>query len=531
MASDIASLPGVTASRPDPDDIRDALARMAGSEVFSASPQLVAFLSFVVDAALTGKGDRVKGYTIGVEVLHRDASFDPQLDPIVRVEATRLRRTIERYYAGPGRDEPIAIELPRGSYVPFFSWRATADSNLAPESPPAPGRRRSGSGMPVLAVQPLEIFNAPDQHAICARLFYTKLCHAFARFDTIDIVAPGSESREGDRHEDYQLSGAVEHRGGTALHMHLLLMDAVECTVMWSRDFVLPTDGDQRSAAEDEIVTKTAAILLQPFGVIRAHQRSMQLATGEGDPRYRSIVEASESFRSFNPALHRRARASLERITASEPGFAMGWSYLAGIYFREHQYRFLGERYDPTLLDQALELARRAIELKPGSARGYQILFGVLFARHEIAAAFAAADRARALNPYDMTLLSDYGGRLVIIGEVERGMGLLRRAGAFGIVRPSWHHFYMCLGSYLLGDTANMRLHASQLAGANHPLALLVDTLSAAVAGDRDAARQALAALGKMQPAWNDDRRGELRRFFPNAELVNRISDDLDRIV
>jgi tetratricopeptide (TPR) repeat protein len=529
MASQTATLSAVTASQPDPAEIRVAVARMAGSDVFASSPQLIAFLTFVVDAALTGKSDRVKGYTIGVEVLHRDPSFDPQVDPIVRVEATRLRRTLDRYYAGPGRDEPIAIALPRGSYVPVFSWRATTEQASAPEPPP-PGRTRAGSGMPVLAVQPIEIFNASIDQATSARLFYTKLCHAFARFDTIDIVAPWGDSRDGDRHEDYLLSGAVEHRGGTVLHMHLLLLDAVECTVVWSRDFVLPMEGDERSAAEDGIVTKTAAILLQPFGVIRAHQRSRHLATGEGDPRYRSIVEASESFRSFDPALHRQARASLERITASEPGFAMGWSYLAGIYFREHQYRFLGERRDPTLLDRALELARRAIELKPGSARGYQILFGVLFARHEIEAAFAAADRARALNPYDMTLLSDYGGRLVIIGEVECGMEMLKRAGAFGMVRPSWHHFYMCLGSYLLGDIANMRLHATQLAGANHPLALFARALSAAVTGDRDTARQALAALGKLHPAWNDDRRGELSRFFPNAALVDRIIDDLDRI-
>ena len=77
---------------------------MIGSDVFSRSPQLGAFLRFVVEAVLHGKADRIKAYTIGVEVLRRDTRFDPQLDPIVRVEATRLRRAIERYYAGPGAD-------------------------------------------------------------------------------------------------------------------------------------------------------------------------------------------------------------------------------------------------------------------------------------------------------------------------------------------------------------------------------------------------------------------------------------------
>src|SRR4029079_11176444 len=85
-----------------PDEIRAALQRMTGSDVFSRSPQLGAFLRFVVEAVLHGKADRIKAYPIGIEVLRRDPKFDPPLDPIVRVEATRLRRAIERYYAGPG---------------------------------------------------------------------------------------------------------------------------------------------------------------------------------------------------------------------------------------------------------------------------------------------------------------------------------------------------------------------------------------------------------------------------------------------
>jgi hypothetical protein len=88
---------------PAPAEIRAAVERMTVSDVFARSPQLGAFLRFVVEAVLHGKAERIKAYTIGVEVLRRDVKFDPQLDPIVRVEATRLRRTIERYYSGPAR--------------------------------------------------------------------------------------------------------------------------------------------------------------------------------------------------------------------------------------------------------------------------------------------------------------------------------------------------------------------------------------------------------------------------------------------
>jgi hypothetical protein len=103
-----------------PDDVRAALERVAASETFRTSPQLVAFLRYVVDAKLRGVEDRIKGYTIAVEALGRGDDFDPQDDPIVRVEAMRLRRALQRYYANGGRDDVVQIVLPVGSYVPVF---------------------------------------------------------------------------------------------------------------------------------------------------------------------------------------------------------------------------------------------------------------------------------------------------------------------------------------------------------------------------------------------------------------------------
>src|SRR5579862_5744544 len=113
----------LTGEMPMPEEIRAQVDRMIASVEFARSPQLGALLRFVVESVLLGQGNRIKAYTIGVEVLRRDAKFDPQLDPIVRVEATRLRRTIDRYYAGPGTDDTIRIDLPRGSYIPTLTRR------------------------------------------------------------------------------------------------------------------------------------------------------------------------------------------------------------------------------------------------------------------------------------------------------------------------------------------------------------------------------------------------------------------------
>jgi len=116
---------------PDVDEIRNELGRIVASEALRDSLRLTRFITFVVEATLAGMGDRIKAYTIAVEAFGRGSNFDPQSDPIVRVEACRLRQALTRYYAGAGRNDPLVIELPRGTYVPSFRRRGAESSRPA----------------------------------------------------------------------------------------------------------------------------------------------------------------------------------------------------------------------------------------------------------------------------------------------------------------------------------------------------------------------------------------------------------------
>ncbi len=100
--------------------VRAALERVLASDAFRGAPQLSSFLSYVVERKLEGRAGELKGYTIAVEALGRAADFDPQSDPIVRVEAGRLRKALSQYYGGGGLDDPIRLSMPVGCYVPMF---------------------------------------------------------------------------------------------------------------------------------------------------------------------------------------------------------------------------------------------------------------------------------------------------------------------------------------------------------------------------------------------------------------------------
>jgi|SRR5579864_4145887 len=108
---------------PTAEEIRAAVDHIVTSPGFRNSPQLVSFLRFVVETTLAGKAASIKSYSIGVEAFGRREDFDPHVDPIVRVEAGRLRRALVGYYAGDGAGRPIVVAIPLGHYVPIFYYR------------------------------------------------------------------------------------------------------------------------------------------------------------------------------------------------------------------------------------------------------------------------------------------------------------------------------------------------------------------------------------------------------------------------
>jgi hypothetical protein len=105
------------------EQVRAQLQRILASSAFADAERGSRFLRFVVEAALDGRAGEIKEYVIGVEVLGRSPSFDPKTDPIVRVEAGRLRARLNSFYQSEAKRDAILISLPKGGYVPEFSER------------------------------------------------------------------------------------------------------------------------------------------------------------------------------------------------------------------------------------------------------------------------------------------------------------------------------------------------------------------------------------------------------------------------
>jgi TolB-like protein len=146
---------------PTDEEVWACLPLLFGRPEFNASERNRRFLSYVVEETLGGRADRIKAYTIALAAFHRSEDFDPMIDPIVRIEASRLRRSLEHYYLTAGRADRIRIGIPKGSYVPTFAYNdavawepeaAAADPMPMVLQPPMAARRRSWAMLaPVLA--------------------------------------------------------------------------------------------------------------------------------------------------------------------------------------------------------------------------------------------------------------------------------------------------------------------------------------------------------------------------------------------
>jgi serine/threonine-protein kinase len=111
-----------------PAGVQDQLEKVLASEAFRNAPRLSEFLRFSVGAALRGEAGQIKEYLIGVEVFPRGPDYDPRIDPVVRVEARRLRAKLREYYEQEGRQDALRIHFPKGGYAPVFESRETAPS-------------------------------------------------------------------------------------------------------------------------------------------------------------------------------------------------------------------------------------------------------------------------------------------------------------------------------------------------------------------------------------------------------------------
>jgi len=224
-----------------PEGVQLQLGRILASRFFSHSGRLHRFLSFAAKHALARSGERLKEYLVGVEVYDRGPDYDPRIDPIVRVEARRLRAKLKAYYASIGRNDPLLIELPKGTYTPRFRARTNYS-------------RKPRSLVEKIAVLPFVTVGGLVEQYFLSQGLTDEVIHQLMRVPNLSVVAwpsgmlmPPFDGQLWSRSR-LELRGSIRLDQGNS-KIGVQLIDRRSGAYMWSETYEAPL-GDILSVHE-----------------------------------------------------------------------------------------------------------------------------------------------------------------------------------------------------------------------------------------------------------------------------------------
>ena len=521
---------GASVPKHSAEVVRRAVDKVAASTVFADSQRMERFLRFAVEETLQGNGGRLKEIVIGSEVFDRGADYDPRLDPIVRVEARRLRAKLLVYYEGEGKDDDLVIEFPKGTYQPVFRTRVAtpATTNLQPTEPVAP------PGNITIAVLPFANLDPEPEQQYFSDGLTEELIHALTRIPELRVIAWNTASHFRAEQDiasvrtrlgvSYMLRGAVR-RTGQRLRVTAQLIDTGTGEYLWSETY-------NREILDVFTIQEQIATV-----IVNALQLRLSDSTGAnlgGQPQrnvecYNLCLKGRFHANERTPEGLRRAAICYQQAVAVDGSSALAYAGLADSYTLLADYGFINPaeametakaaaekaiKFDAhsseahTSLawisshtdwrwDEAERLYRRAIELNPGYSTArhwYSVDHLALLGRFD--EAMQQINIARDLDPLSMIIRE---GKAYIAMLTKRYDQAILECSEIVELDPSLYKGYTSLGrAYIQSgrylDAIRMLQKGRSLAG---DLPSILGALGQVngLAGRRDEALRILAEL------------------------------------
>jgi TolB-like protein/Flp pilus assembly protein TadD len=391
--------PRVSASdEPSASTVRAQLGRIVSSDLFSRSDRLSAFLRFIVERTLGGEGDTLKEQVIAFELYGKGPDFNAAADPIVRVDARRLRDKLREYYASAPHDS-VLISVSKGSYTPAFRV------NPLPVAPSGGIAPLGINAVEKLGVLPFVNLSGDPNHDYLAEGLTDETIATLCQIDPIGLVVIGRTSMMGYKRTtksladigreldaDYLVESSIrtEH---DRLRVTTGLVPARDQAQVWSRSY----ERDLMSVLE--LQKELSAGIAEQIRSWLSPQRSAACArrhtTNPG--AYDCYLRGRFAERQRTAASNAAAILLFEEATAVDPSFALAWCGLADIYASSG---INGDGEPAVIAPRARDAATRALVADPQLAEAHLAVAQVRFwFDWDWAAAEAALRRAIALDP------------------------------------------------------------------------------------------------------------------------------------
>jgi len=577
-------------TQPPPEEVREQLRRILESRDFSVRARRGEFLSYVVEETLAGRGASLKGVSIAQSVFDRDETFDQQTDPVVRLEARRLRSDLDSYYATAGRHDPVRISIPKGSYVPHFEWQQAPSPEVVAPSAATVDEQRSGKARqnrylgigagaiaifviaaaagwflavpekqtprvqtktedqllalpkgPSIAVLPFLNLSSDDkENQYLSDGITEQLTMELIRFSNLWVIPLGAMQRykEGlvDPRElrkefgvDYVLEGSVR-ASGKRIRIAGRLVDAESAHYVWARSIEQPFTPSGIYDAQDKIAAEVAGNLAGEYGVLaQDSMRTSKRKAPESLDAYDCVLRYYDYQTTIDPARHAEVKTCLERAVALEPDYAEAWAVLSNIYMQEKRFLYSPDVEFGEAVRRAKSAVTRAVNLDPSDPTGHMMLSNLLFTEGDLQGFRRSGERALRLNPNSSDALAHYGLRLTLTGNWDLGLAYAKKAMTLNPIHPQWYRFAQVF--YHIGQ-GEYELAIDGLNRLQMPKFFWTHLLRAATFGQMgrtEDARAAAEELLKLKPQFERDAARYLGAWQLSEPLRRSIFEGLEK--
>ncbi len=511
-----------TSGEPSPDLALEQLERLLASRDFDATPRSRAFLRFIVEETLAGRQDGLTQTAVATRVFDRRQDFDPTIDPIVRIQAGRLRRSLERYYLLAGGGDPVRIDLPRGGYVPVVRWATRREEDAATRAV-----ERGDEDWPSVVVGPFRNGGTDPRSDEAGVRFCERLAVEIGRYGDVRVTLWS---------ELEKLGGVACDRGGFLLSGHLAsdaagwraiarLVDCRNARQVWAEEF----RGGSSPAAEfqDQAARTVAVRIASENGVMARTLGAERRRDGSDEPTpYGAVLSSYRFYANRDPEELVAALQALQRVVRQEPECGLAWVQLA---------RLCADNYalDLSAAETPLELvsgcARRGAQLEPFSQRARTTLAQALLLQGELTAAAAEARHALELDPGTLAGLDTIGWLLTLLGDRQSGPALVRESMARNPCPSPVVFQALWLDHLRRGEAEESHRAAVQYREASSFWPALMRACSLGHLGRRTEAKTDTAELLGRRPDFLRRGRSLVGRLIRIPELSDRVLSGLGR--
>src|SRR5688572_778089 len=398
----------------DVQAVRSHLERVLHSPHFDGSTRSREFLRYVVEEVLAGRGVYLKQAAIAVDVFGRQPDFDAVIDPIVRVQAGRLRRSLERYYLLSGDVDSIRIELPKGRYAPVFVE--------VPDSRQPGMSAELAQDWPTLVILPFMVHSPRD--AAAASQLRDELGAELCRYGIVRVMAvEGAQPQT--RTARFELQGITRDMGD-CLQFTARLVDRNTGQQIWSDEFQVQDRAGSGPGNCNDIGRVIAARIGADHGAI-ARLIAGEQAGRTFAPRevFSAIARAQHFMFSRQPGALVPAIEALQDLTGRAPELELAWTSLARLYLLNHSLE-LSSLFTP--VEMAIGCANQSVLLEPAWARTRCLMATALLVKGELAAARRELELAMRLSSDSLAYRESIGWLLALCGDWDQGVAQMRSA-------------------------------------------------------------------------------------------------------